>query len=73
MPEMPALSPLMAGDLVCNTCGLVMERKVIMNNQGVAHIEYSCQNADKGCSYKVESRQPCNLQTMMIPTPKEAL
>lgn len=62
----PEHAPLVAGDMVCNTCGLVMERKVVMGRREVDHIEYACQNADKGCNYKVERKEYCNLQPMML-------
>lgn len=64
MPELPAHSPLIAGDLVCNTCGETMERKVVMNRQGVDHIQYSCSNKEKGCNYFVEAKMFSNLQPM---------
>ena len=67
MGELPAHSPLIAADLVCSTCGLTMEKKVIMNRQEVDHIDYTCQNADIGCSYKVEAKVFSGYQPIRIP------
>jgi lysyl-tRNA synthetase class I len=70
MPELPAHSPLTAADLICNTCGKVMKRTVVMNRTEVDHIDYTCQNEATGCSYKVEAKLFCSLQTIRIPSPE---
>ena len=66
MQKTPEHAPLVAGDLVCNTCGLVMERKIVMGRKEVVHIEYICQNADKGCNYKVERKVYSGLQPILL-------
>lgn len=52
---MPDHAPLLAGNVVCFTCGTILKPYVVMGRRGVDHIEYECKNPSTGCSYKVES------------------
>lgn len=55
---LPALSPLIAHDAICSTCGEKMARKVEKDSQGRAlRITYTCSNEKSGCRYFVESDQ----------------
>lgn len=51
---MPERSPLLAGNLVCFTCGSIMKPKIVMGPRGVAHVEYECRN-EKHDPYRLES------------------
>ena len=55
----PDRSPLLAGDIVCYTCGEILHPKVVMGPRGVDHIEYQCNGLIEGKRqhepYRVES------------------
>jgi RNase P subunit RPR2 len=57
--SIPDLSPLVAANLVCHSCGTVLKPKVVMGRRGqkqvVDHLEYVCKNKETGCNYKVHS------------------
>lgn len=60
--SMPDLSPLKADALVCHKCGWYMNQKIVMGPRGVDCVEYSCQNTETGCSYKVKSYEMLSSQ-----------
>lgn len=51
----PDHAPLIASPVICQKCGTVLKPKIIKNKRGVTHLEYSCTNAETGCSYRIET------------------
>ena len=47
-------APLLAGNVVCHTCGSLLKPQIIKSRRGVECIRYECHNAETGCSYRTE-------------------
>jgi len=49
-------APLLAGDVVCHTCGNILKPQVIQGARGgVQCVRYECRNKEHGCSYATET------------------
>lgn len=54
--SIPDHSPLLAPNLICHGCGVVMEPQVITGFGGVVqHLRYDHKNEETGCSYRLET------------------
>ena len=51
----PEHAPLVAGNVMCHTCGSILKPIPVKGRNGVNAIRYECRNKDTGCSYMVES------------------
>jgi hypothetical protein len=68
--SVPEHAPLLAGNVVCHTCGSILKPEVVKGRSGVSAIRYSCYNKDSGCSYFTETNQ--YLSSEVLPSrPKE--
>jgi len=54
--SMPDHAPLVAGDVVCHTCGSTLKPQIVKGGRGgVQCVRYECHNKEYGCSYRVEA------------------
>ena len=60
--SIPEQSPIDGSTVICSGCGNAMKMKVVMHRRGVDHLEYSCTNEEKGCSYSFERKVYVNAE-----------
>lgn len=53
--SLPEHSPLIAGPVVCHTCGDFLKPQIVKGRGGVQTIRYECHNKEHGCSYMTET------------------
>lgn len=53
--SLPDHAPLIANQVVCQTCGNFLKPQIIKGRGGVQCIRYTCQNKEHGCSYTTEN------------------
>ncbi len=52
----PKDSPLDASPAACSQCGSIIQPKAVMGPRGVETLRYTCENAEKGCSYTFDRK-----------------
>ena len=62
----PDHSPLIAANLICQTCGKPMKMEIIKSRRGVEELKYACFNPESGCSYEVRVNNMVTAQCVAV-------